>query len=508
MNAYLTGRRYDVIKSIALFLTFVCIYFLTERYFRSTVNADFANSSLVWRSIHDNGFANTLKDWRPTPDSWYFSVYPVHFLLFWITQSDGPGVLTFATAVFSFLVAYGFFKIAEINSGVVPAILLTFSIAFMPEIMYTHGFIAHPFAHYSTNAYGVLALLIFSININKRSVWLSIISAAIMFIAISSDMWVAPSYLIPIILTEMLILLKNRKGFSHVTIYAIAFVVGYLHILPVALGIEKQSMLPVSLDGMLDNIEMLVKVLGQTLNIFLVQEQWAWYASILIWVIVICVVSVNAIKSRNQKSYIVIALLLSIAGILSSYILINNLFKIGSARYFVNIAPCALALCIIFATGLVRKISCIIALMFIVTSINSYSSGKINDHTKFDSLQRYISFLDSHDLSYGYGEFWHNSMEINWVSGGRIIIIPAAGNADHGINAVYARPQTLRHWYAKSFQEKSPKRQFIAFSTGYVCPDKEECMRKAKESYGTPDEVLNYEFITLFVYNHRLKFYR
>ncbi|ORM78354.1 hypothetical protein [Pantoea eucrina] len=502
------SKRWSVIRLLILFTAFACIYFLVERYFKYTVNADFANSALVWRNINDYTLSYTLATWRPTPDSWYLSVYPLHFLLFWITQSDGPGVLIFATAIFCFMVCYGFASIVEKTSTRAAFVACVFSIVFMPEIMYTHGFIAHPFAHNSTNAWGAIALLIYILNINYRRYFLTLLSAFICLFTISSDMWFAPSFLIPIIITESLLAYRSRAGFLHALAYMFVFVIGYLHVIQKFLNIEIQQMAIVSFDEMITNFKFLVLLIGQTLNIFFVQNEIAWVASFSLWVALLIYVAVRSIIKMNSASYAVIALALSILGIASSYILINNLFKPSSVRYFVNILPCAVAVVLISTTGILRKAGYLVIGMLIATSLYSYQSGRISDFRKFDDFQKYITFLDRNNLTYGYGEFWYNSMEINWVSGGRILVVPAANDKEHGINAVYARPQTMRFWYDKGIQSRTPDRQFIAFSKGYVCPDKEECMIKARKSFGEPDEILDYNNITLYVYNHKLKMFR
>lgn len=504
----LDDNKWKLLKWILLTIAFTCIYFLTERYFKYTVNADFANSPLVWRQIKETTLSYTIHTWRATPDSWYFSVYPLHFLLFWITQSDGPGVLIFATTIFSFMVAFGFSSIVERFSSRLAFVVCLMSIVFMPEIMYTHGFIAHPFAHNSTSGWGAIALLLYCFNIKRRSFSITLAAAFICMFTISSDMWFAPSYLIPIVITEALLSYRKKTGYSHLLIYASVFVIGYLHIIQKLFSIEVQQMSLVSLDEMMANFKLLVFLVGQTLNVFLVQNESAWLASFLLWVVFILSVSVKAIRKMDSLSYVTLAILLSILGIASSYVLINNLFKPSSVRYFVNILPCAVAIGLISVDGIIKKASYVLLGLLISTSIYSYQSGKISDFRKFDDFQKYMTFLDRHDLTYGYGEFWYNAMEINWVSGGRILVVPAANNEQHGINAVYARPQTMRYWYDKGIQSKTPERQFIAFSKGYVCPDKDECMVKARESFGEPDETLEYNNITLFVYNHRLTMFR
>lgn len=504
----LDDDKWRIAKWILLSIAFGCVYFLTERYFKYTVNADFANSPLVWRQIKETTLSYTMLTWRPTPDSWYLSVYPLHFFLFWITQSDGPGVLIFATTIFSFMVAYGFSSIVERYSSRTAFVACLFSIAFMPEIMYTHGFIAHPFAHNSTSGWGAIALLLYVINITNRRHFITIISAFICLFTISSDMWFAPSYLMPIILTEAILAYRKKSGYSHLLIYAVVFVIGYLHIIQKLFNIEVQQMAIVSFDEMITNIKLLVLLVGQTLNVFLVQNESAWIASFLLWAAFILYVSLHAVRTAGDRSYVALVILLSILGIASSYVLINNLFKPSSVRYFVNILPCSVAIALITSNGIIKKVSYVLVGLLIATSIYSYQSGRISDFRKFNDFQKYITFLDRHDLTYGYGEFWYNSMEITWVSGGRILVVPAANNERHGINAVYARPQTMRYWYDKGIQSKTPERQFIAFSKGYVCPDKDECMSKARSSFGEPDEVLEYNNITLFVYNHRLTMFR
>ena len=70
----LDDDKWRIAKWILLSIAFACIYFLTERYFKYTVNADFTNSPLMWRQIKDTTQSHSMLTWTPTPDSWYFSV--------------------------------------------------------------------------------------------------------------------------------------------------------------------------------------------------------------------------------------------------------------------------------------------------------------------------------------------------------------------------------------------------------------------------------------------------
>ncbi|WP_162475264.1 hypothetical protein [Candidatus Erwinia dacicola] len=492
---------------VILVLSFMCIYYLTVMYFKSTVNADFANSPIVYREFITHG-VSALYDWRPTPDSWYFSVYPINFLLFFIMNDDGITPLVLSTVIFTFVIAVAFYKLTGSVTNKALASLVFAGVVFMPQIMYTLGYVQHPFAHNSTSAYGALAFMLAAMSAKNNSVKITAMASLLSFIAISSDMWLAPAYLLPLVFGEIFLLRGGNRSYAHISIYLVVAVAGYLHVLPRIFNIDIQEVKIVGIDQMIVNFKMMLLIIGKTLNIFIIQSEMAWYASFCVWLVLLCYAVYSVFRMSDVMQYVASLVVLSILGISSSYILINQLIKPGSERFFVSLVPCAMAMCAFLCfKNKFRSVFVAVMCLFLATSIASHFNGKMYDHRKYNEFQEYTSFLDRHDLTYGYGEFWHNSIEIDWLTGGRIKIIPVYGDLKYGINVERVRPQTMRSWHTKSAIEKAPKRQFVAFSKGYVCPDVDVCTSLFVKKHGEPSEVLKWKYITLYVYNDGLKFF-
>ena len=89
------------IEIVILLLCAISISYLSYIYFR--IDADGVNGPVVWLEFKEHGF-KSLTDWNPTPDNWYFTLYPVYFLFYLILGSYGAPMLIFGSAFFAFSV--------------------------------------------------------------------------------------------------------------------------------------------------------------------------------------------------------------------------------------------------------------------------------------------------------------------------------------------------------------------------------------------------------------------
>ncbi len=69
----------------AIIFAVIASYALTYRYF--PVEPDASSSPLIWRAFLTEGIT-AFKDWKPTPDNWYFTVYPINFIFFNLISDD------------------------------------------------------------------------------------------------------------------------------------------------------------------------------------------------------------------------------------------------------------------------------------------------------------------------------------------------------------------------------------------------------------------------------------
>jgi hypothetical protein len=58
---------------------FSAVFFVNLHYHP---DSDIANSAITWHEVSIHGF-RSLSAWRATADNWYFSVYPIHYPLFY-----------------------------------------------------------------------------------------------------------------------------------------------------------------------------------------------------------------------------------------------------------------------------------------------------------------------------------------------------------------------------------------------------------------------------------------
>lgn len=199
-------------KELIIFLSLLASslifsYLITSRYF--PVEPDAANSPLVWRAFIAEGFS-AFKDWQPTPDNWYFTTYPFNFLFFGLLNYDGKLPLVLSTSLFigltACLLAYVTYAVNKSRSS----LLVLLGLVLLPSYVYTFGFAAHPFSHYSTNFFGTLVFCLAFININRKSLVLTILYSIISIFSSVSDPWFLATYFLPLLLTHAYFSCKKK----------------------------------------------------------------------------------------------------------------------------------------------------------------------------------------------------------------------------------------------------------------------------------------------------------
>lgn len=483
--------------------SFVIIMWLTSHYF--PINADYANSPLVWREFISRG-SDAFFDWKPTPDNWYFSVYPVHFALFYILNDDGVVPLIIASSLFTWFVAFFSGEIVRKTTNSWHYIPVVVCITFLPKIMYHAGFVPHPFAHNSTNAYGLAMLMLAAGNIINRKYWITALIGAIGLFVNASDMWISPTYFLPIIICEAFLFFKNKSGLKHIVILGLFFFLAVFHVIPKIMGFPIQQFKIVDLEQIFLNINMCTLLIGETINIFYFSSSLSYYLSTLVWLILSTWAVIVCFKRGGYTQYIAFVVYLSLAGIVSSFILSNPSPFPGPPRFFVNVAPCVFILAAMAIKISDKKILSISFLMFLVSSLSSYDPAEMYMKKKVNENNEYITFLKENNLKYGYGDFWDLSMTVNWLSNGDILIVPVILNKDLSINYKYPRAQTFKSWMTDDFRKTMPDRQFIAVSSGGECKDTSECIKGIIKQVGNPDQIIKYKKINIMIYNHRINF--
>ncbi|WP_380183605.1 hypothetical protein [Kalamiella sp. sgz302252] len=497
------------IKSTRLFFYLILfgatVYFswlLTNRYF--PIEPDAANSPLVWRALLVEGFS-VLKDWKPTPDNWYFTVYPINFIFFILTSSDGIAALTASTAFFVALTATVLACLVYFTVRSWHAVLALMCLLFLPAYLYTFGFVAHPFSHYSTNFFGAVCLGLSLINLKRNSSRLATVYSVISLLAAVSDPWFSATYFLPLLLVNGYFSWKKILSFKSTAIVFIAFILAMTHVVPKLMGLPVQRFKLVPIEQWPINAEWTVHILGRSLNLFFIDNSLTWTASIIIWVCLTIWALFICLRQNNKTKFITIFCILTISAIISSFIISYDTPGEISARFFVNAVCFAVVLVTLLSSYSKNVIPGFVLILYFASSLYSYH---LHDKPLYDQKQQtydYIAFLEQHNLTFGYADFWQMSNGVNWLSDGKIHITSVLFNDDFTIDFTSSRSQTMKSWLTEDFTRQAPKRQFISIpSIKSADLHSEGSLRvlAIETQFGKPDQVLIYGNMTILIYNH------
>ncbi|ELY4577772.1 glycosyltransferase [Cronobacter sakazakii] len=489
-------------------ITIACILIsilITRKYM--PYDSDIVNSQIFWPDFLRSGMS-VFKDWIPTVDSWYLTVYPVHFLFYYLFDSTDVSVVIVATALFLIAIALSSYGISRIATGNEISSLSILIALLCPAFSYTYGFLVHPFSHNSTNAFGMFCVLLSLLAIKNNKVYFSIISGFLSVLAGVSDPWFYASYLLPLIIGTAFISYKDKRNVKHLIVYLISFIAAYSGIIQSFLGIPIHKFSLVPLTVMLENGVQMVFLTGRMLNVLIIQHDLAYAISFCLFFVLTCISIYNLYRSGGVNTYLSLVLFLSLAGIISSFILSYPDVSILSARFFVNIQYIAILLALISAIRLKSIVYSTIIALYCVSSIYSYAATPNGLHQKQDETVDFVRFLHKNNLSFGYGSFWRLTHTVTWFSNGKIHVTPVYfSEKDGSIDLKRARAQTMRSWLSKSYIDNSPDRQFIAISPsiGGKCRNNLDfCVNGTINKIGKPDETLHYGDVTLLVYNKRI----
>lgn len=487
-------------------LSSLFLVWITTRYF--PVEPDVVNSPLVWRHIVENGLT-AIHDWKPTIDNWYFTVYPVNFLIFSVLGDDGLVALRLATSLFSIGIAIFAMLTMRKYFGYTSGLCALILLSLMPAFSYTYGFVAHPFSHNSTNAFGFLCLLLSASNLKYKNYLFTVFISTIALLAGVSDPWFMASFFIPLLLSYSLVCYWDKKITPHAFMIFISCIIALSNVIQNALDIPPHHFKLVEFSAMVINLKWAILLIGKSLNLFIIDNDTTSILSFFAWLIIILFSAFLLIKKMEfNKLYLIAFSLLSIAGIVSSFILSYESPDYISSRFFMNVTCFAIVMC---CAGMITRLKVLfyaVAVLFSISSINSYSNIKGPLHDQTDLVKSYVDFLKKNDLHYGYGSFWDKSITVNWLSGGDVHITPVFFNPTTGkIDFTSVRQQTLASWHTPQMFESAPERQFIAVTVANHperCLEMTSCLKGIEEQVGKPDEILDFGDTKILIYNKRL----
>ncbi|MFC0140340.1 hypothetical protein ACFFJN_09830 [Erwinia mallotivora] len=342
-------------------------------------------------------------------------------------------------------------------------------------------------------------------NLNRNSVFLTIIYSVISIFSSASDPWFLATYFLPLLLTHAYFSLRKITPFKITLILAIGFYISMSHMVQRLFRLPVQRFKLVNFEQWWENAGWTIEVLGKSLNLFFVSNTFTIIASIIVWLLV-WLYSLRLCTSKGKAAlFVSLFSFLTIAGIISSFIISYDLPADISARFFVNvicfvIVPTALGLS--FSRN---PLILVIFSLYLASSAYSYSINKTPLHDQEEQTNNFITFLKKHNLHFGYGEYWKYSNSVNWLSSGCIHISPVIfDESDYHIQFDNIRAQTMKSWLTESYVKTSPDRQFVAIPVVESEASKSPRIEAIRKQLGNPDETLIFQDMTLFVYNHKI----
>ena len=489
-------------------LSMIIIMAISSRFFmRWADDADSANSPIVWFSFLEKGFS-VLTDWYPTADNWYFTVYPVHFALFYIFDNSSSFPVMLATGLFIWVIAFLCSRMA-LKYSAAGSLMALLCLTFIPAKLYINGFAAHPFSHNSTNAFGIIILAIYLKGIINRGIAWHILGAMLIVSSSVSDPWLLPAFALPIILAEVfrLALTKSKEVLFPLFLYSISFAISASGVIQNLLGIPITHFELAGWDQIVTNGVNAALITGKILPLIPYYNEPIAYLTSIIWVFVITFFAYLCISEKGSKSVLAIACLFSIAGVYSSSIVGNQL---PHPRFYLNIVPMAVLILAVTKLGKYNFIRWFIFSMLLISSIFSYFDGAFKNTKSEHDVVGFVTFMDKHDLTYGYGSFWNHSMAANWYTKGRIHTTPVYFDGRTGkIDFQRTRYQSFRSWHEQNYVNSRRKdRQFIQISKGATadqCRDVSLCITGVTSQVGEPGDIITYKDSTFLIYNRQIK---
>lgn len=490
--------RRNILIIFILGICLINIIFLEHLYFN--IDADGVNAPVVWIEIQKRGFS-ALSDWYPTPDNWYFTLYPIYFLMYFITGDYGSIALMAGALIFSFSVIIFSILLSNVTDKKSSLLISSLPLAFLPDLFWTDGLVQHSFAHYSTVAFGMLMLFINIIWMKKQKPLNYTIVGALGLMICSSDMWVAPTFLLPLLLVEFIWCIRGKTKPVNFLILAIFFGVAFNHTIPKFLGINTQPFVIVEYKEIIANFHQVILMIGEMFNVFIVRTRLAYISSFFTVGSIFIFYCIFNIVSKNKASYFSLFALLSASGIIMAYAISNQIPEETVPRFFVNIAPLLFVVLAITVNKFSKVVSYILCALFITSSINSYDFHRATYENKEKDIKSYISFLKENDLHFGYGNYWEKSITSFWLSDGDIVITPITISSNGTIDFKNIRYQTMRSWYDDSYKkEKGAGKYFIALDGSEACGNAESCIDKISKKHVRPERILHHKNMTLLVF--------
>lgn len=479
----------------------------------------------LWRGFEHYGWS-FFPSWAYTQDNWLLSLIPVTSALFKLfgTRAETAmivGWLSFAAS--TGLAAWLAWRLAGARAALALACVLVFADL---EALGRAGYLGYPISHDISMTWGLLALVLAVLALDRGGFGLALLAAAAVFVDAVSDPWAGVGIAAPLIVASAAIALLNRRtrlgACAAVLSVAVAVALwaartrlfGMLGFLP------KSQLHMADLPTMLVNMYWAYRSLGAIFNIVPGAGLDSHIGRLVSVAALIAVLGsamvLTAVALRRAppvRQLITGVALLSILGVAGLYVIGRWDQNIAVGRFFPNVYFLGgLLVAVVAAEGWARWSSAeraglsAYAALFVISGVLSApglwtGAAGAADPSKDEAVEL-GTFLNAHQLSYGYGPFWGaHALVMNTATEERVTIRPVTFRDGR----VRRRPaETSSLWY-RAGAEPAANRPFVLVrNDGEECSQPDACVAAAIRQFGEPIERLTWRNSVVLVWPHEI----
>jgi len=488
------------------------------------IDADTSHSLMLWYGINEHG-PGWILDWIFTQDNWLLSLFPFHFLGFWMFGPDVSVVIIIGWLIFVFNALISS-AIAWMLGAKKAAVFIFLLLLNFGPYAHVYGSLAYSTTHNITNLYGLSSLLIL-IGWRIRPVnHLLALLTFVLFVGAVSDPWMIPAFNLPIMLVSILLCFMPgyKRDFNYIKPFlasSVSLLLAKTKLFGVLGFLPSVEFSPGGWHTISNNALYLVKDLGGLLNLFPFEYGNAFMPALLSLAIIIGLIAallfgMAPYRLRAEKCDIIYYLfsIVSILGISSAFIVTGVQAGDYSARFVINCAYLLVISVGVLAEYRLQKSGAIVKYMLVVIAgmfVISGLSGNIRYLIQTGFKHRDVgvadtlSLLKEHGLNYGYGSYWDSHANaITAASLSQIRVRPVTFDINNGTISG-GRSQTSRRWFTDEDIPENQDRFFVIVNAGgQECPHVDVCLVGLRKQFGQPVETITHGLTTVLVWNHRL----
>ncbi len=498
----------------------------------SVIDADSVDTLIVWHGIREHGIG-WLTDWMFTPDSWLLTLFPVHFLLFYLF-GPRPALVILS----GWLILIG----NAVLSGLITrqagarraAPFVVVALLFLGVFVQSFGAAAHPISHNSTNLLGLVVVWVVLRWSRRPRSWHLATLVAVLLCGQLSDPWMLPAYALPILLLAALRMRHPAAGIardsalklllaaaisivvSSTQIFGLLSFLPHIPFRPASWELAKTSLFYLGHD--LDRLVNMVPFIGA-------QSLLSGPISTLAIVAFVAAGLLSMMLTKGeyppQAANLMVIAVLSVLGTASAFV-VSRIGKAElSARYLLNCVYMAAIMIGVLADArqvgpatLRRFLALAMFAAFTMTGLVQYSPFLFEQQYAIPGLfrlmrngvDRDVAELHRLGLTYGYGPYWgSNANAVTVASDYKIRIRPITFREADGMAVFGQRWQTSSRWYTPQDAPPGTRSYFIVIkSDGEQCPDTEKCLAGVIRQFDAPARLVRWNDAIIVVWDDPL----